>query len=244
VVVTDATPYWLQTFDPARDYELVLPGRPANPQRTPLNHGIGITGGRNVIIMGGAIDVASLPTDPEYRVGIKLRDQRGTVHIEGLRIDNASDGINMDERYGAIVQLENLWIRAPRPYAKSFHSDCVQTWAGPAVLRIDHLTCHGTFQGVFLDPDDPKFQGVHPTPAQFDLRNVNVVLTGDAAGYAFQAIARAKRYPIAGTAIYGISPTRKIENGGFRRVTTGLPPTGDFVHASAIGPDYVSPGYA
>ena len=246
-VVTDATPFWLPTMDPSRDYRIVLPGMPGNSQTTPLNHGIGVNGGRNVVIIGGHISIPDSITDPEYRVGIKLRNQHGTVHVEGVELLNTSDAINMEQKYGAIVQLENIWARCPTPYETTFHSDIVQTWAGPAELRIDHLTGYSSFQGLMLDPNDPNFQTpAHPVPRLFDFRNINIVRVGTAGGYDYEHVSRGLNDPILGTALFGTSPTGKIVYTGygpFPAVAPTLPPGGDFVTTGEVGLGYVSPGY-
>lgn len=245
VYVTNSSPYWLPTMDSTRDYEIVLPGRPGNPQTTPLNHGIGLVGGRNVVLIGGEIAVPdkSVEPNPEYRVGIKLRHQRGTVHIEGVKITNATDVINMDERYGAVVQLQNINGESSEVDSDTFHSDNLQTWAGPAELRVDGWTGISTFQGFFFNPDDPNFQNPsHPSPRLFDLRRVNIRHLGGA-GYVYERIGS---WPLVGSNLWGAHPDGKIVYTGygpFPAVSTGEP-VSDFVPEALVGIGYVSPGYA
>jgi hypothetical protein len=242
VNVSDSTPYWLATFDDTRDYIVKLPAT------TALHHGIGITGGHHVVLIGGEIAIPSTTTDPEYRVGIKLRNQTGTVHIEGLKITNASDGINMQQQKNATVQLENLYIETPTAYENSdgsgFHADIIQTWAGPTVLRIDHLTGKSAFQGLFFDPNDPNF-APHPAPAQFDLRNINIDSNGSGSGYNYETVTRNTPWTLTGTNIYGTNPTGHVVYTGygpFPAVTTGHP-TSDYVATTTAGTGYQSPGY-
>jgi hypothetical protein len=242
VTVTDSTPYWLATFDDTRDYIVKLPAT------TALHHGIGITGGHHVVIIGGEIAIPSTTTigDPARRVGIKLRNQTGTVHLEGLKITNASDAINMQQQKGATVQLQNLYLDAPQPYENSdgsgFHSDLVQTWAGPSTLRIDRLTGRSSFQGLFFDPNDPNFMP-HPNPATFDLRNINIDSNGTGSGYNYETVARNTTWTFTGTNVYGTNPTGHVVcRCRFPKVATTRP-AADFVPATSVGIGYRSPGY-
>jgi hypothetical protein len=245
IYVTNSTPYWLPTLDETRDYVVVLPGRPGNPQATPLNHGIGIVGGRNVVLVGGEIVLPSKSAqpDPEYRVGLKLRQQRGTVHVEGVKILNASDAINLDQRYGAVVQLQNIYAESSPDDADTFHNDLLQTWAGPAELRVDRFSGRAAFQGFFLNPDAKEFQTpAHPSPRLFDLRRVNI---SEPTGTSY-VYGRVGSWPMSGTSLYGTHYANKLINsvyGTFPTVVNGTPPTGDFAPPSSVGSPYVSPGY-
>jgi hypothetical protein len=243
VNVTNSTPYWLVTFNNNTDYIIQLPTGSA------LTHGIGITGGRNVVIIGGEINISNSYTNPEDRVGIKLRNQAGTVHIEGLKILNASDGINMEQKLGATVQLENLYVETPLPYEDvgggGFHADIVQTWAGPSNLRIDYLTGKSSFQGLFFDPNDPYFEP-HANPNIWEINHVNIDSNGAGSGYDYESLSRSISWTFIGSNLYGTNPTGHIVYTGFGpfpSVTTGSPPGGDFVPSSSVGLGYVSPGY-
>ncbi|WP_027005102.1 hypothetical protein [Conexibacter woesei] len=161
-------------LDPRRDYRVVLP-------RTPVRvaGGLTIAGGRNVVVRGGQVVVpwqGARPASGSTRRGLFLTGQTGTVHVEGLRLSgDLGDGIDLDERLGATVQLENIRVdRVTARDTKKFsdtHPDVVQSWAGPKVLRIDRLSAATDYQGFFLLPD----QFAKGTTARVDLRHVDLV---------------------------------------------------------------------
>ena len=90
-----------------------LPDRaPATPVR--VAGGLTIAGGRNVVVRGGQVVVpwqGARPASGSTRRGLFLTAQTGTVHVEGLRLSgDLGDGIDLDERLGATVQLENIRV--------------------------------------------------------------------------------------------------------------------------------------
>jgi hypothetical protein len=150
-------------LDPHRDYLLRLPsGRPLNSPK-----GLRIQGGHNVVLVGGTLNV------PGKGGGILLRDQTGTMHLEGVRITGPAleEGIDIDQRKGATVQLQNLWLGTVHGSYRTNHADLIQTWAGPRRLRIDGLVGTTQYQGFFLLPNQ-FLRG--PRPAEFDLRNIYI----------------------------------------------------------------------
>jgi hypothetical protein len=153
-------------LDPLKDYRVVLPSTPVT-----LGGAVTITGGRNVVIMGGIISVPSrstLPADNSRR-GLYLKGQTGTIHIEGVHLTgDLSDGVNLDERLGAVVQLENIKIDMVHGSHDGHHADVVQTWAGPRILRIDGLLAGTQYQGMFLLPNQQWKSG--PAPQEFTIR--------------------------------------------------------------------------
>jgi hypothetical protein len=161
-------------LDPRRDYRIVLP-------RTPVRvaGGLTISGGHNVVLRGGQVTVpwqGARPASGSTRRGLYLTGQSGTVHVEGLRLSgDLGDGIDLDERNGATVQLENIRVdRVTARDTKKFsdtHPDVVQSWAGPKVLRIDRLSATTDYQGFFLLPD----QFAKGTTSRVDLRHVDLV---------------------------------------------------------------------
>ena len=164
-------------LDPDRDYVVSLPARPVV-----LDGGLVVLGGRNVVLIGGEIEVPAASTAPKtaQRRGLYLRDQRGTVHIEGLRIDgpDLAEGIDLDQRQGAVVQLENIQLGTVQGSYETNHADLLQTWAGPRVLRVDGLQGTTGYQGLFLLPDEYGTQ----LPDNFDLRRI-VISATSTAGY-------------------------------------------------------------
>jgi hypothetical protein len=143
-------------LDVTRDYVVKLP-RDAPLEAT---GGLSITGGRNVVLVGGEIaipDQGPAPGANDQRA-LYLKGQTGTVHVEGLLLSgpDLNEGINLDQRLGATVQIQNVRVEGAAPRAVDggavHHTDIVQTWAGPAQLRIDRLTASTGYQGFFLQP--------------------------------------------------------------------------------------------
>jgi hypothetical protein len=168
------------TLDPDRDYLIVMPDRPIS-----FVGGLRIVGGRNVVLVGGEVVAPSenAAPDPRSRRGLLLKNQTGTVHVEGLRIsgDDLSEGINLDQSLGATVQLENISVTTVHGTRESNHADVLQTWAGPSKLRIDGLQGSTVYQGLFLLPK----QFVDAEPVSFDLRRIVLTSAGKdgTAGY-------------------------------------------------------------
>ena len=166
-------------LDPTRDFTVVLPEGPVD-----LGGGVTLDGGRNVVVIGGLITIPPrdrVPSDLARR-GLYLKGQRGTVHVEGVHITgDVSDGINLDEREGATVQIENVWIDRVHGGAETHHADVLQTWAGPQVLRIDRLRATTEYQGLFLLPNQLWKAG--PPPEEVTIRQ-SLVTMAPGSGYA------------------------------------------------------------
>lgn len=173
ITVTAATPKI--ELSPERDYIVRLPSSPLT-----LKGGLRIEGGRNVVLLGGEIAVPSKSDAPESRdrTGLLLKNQTGTIHVEGLRItgEDLAEGINLDQSEGATVVLQNIYIDTVRGSRDGHHADVLQTWAGPAALRVDGLVGSTEYQGMFLLPQ----QFVDTPPESFDLRRI--VITGEPDG--------------------------------------------------------------
>jgi hypothetical protein len=153
------------------DPQTITPG----PDRTTLNldahhdyvihvgkrrKGLIVNGGHHVVMIGGEIRIGwqGEHANHNLRRGLLLKNQTGTIHVEGLRIGGSDlgEGIDLDERRGATVQLVNLRIgtvtaRDTKHFSDT-HPDLVQTWAGPKRLRIDGLQGRTGYQGLFLLP--------------------------------------------------------------------------------------------
>ncbi|HEV7298366.1 MAG TPA: PEP-CTERM sorting domain-containing protein [Tepidisphaeraceae bacterium] len=250
-VLRDA-PAWKTTpghldLDVTKDYVIHMPSTSMT-----VPGGLGIIGGRNVVVIGGDVrfDEAPAADSPStHRRGLYVKGSTGTVHVEGLRIggDHLAEGINIDVRTpGAIVQVQNMRIGRALGSREGHHADVLQTWGGPSQLRVDRLSGFSSYQGFFLNPMD-----FSSTPVDlFDFRNMNVV-TG---GYAYW---QTSDFPIAIQNVWARSenPTRdnvddllwpKVGTQNWRDwadVRLGTPPGGDFVPEGVAGVDYVSPGY-
>jgi len=244
-------------LDHSQDYRLVMP---PEPLRAP--GGLTIFGGRHVVLVGGAIEVPSAADapEPQQRRGLYLKDIAGTVHVEGLHIAGAdlAEGINIDvRRPGAIFQLQNLRVECVHGSFKSNHADVVQTWGGPDILRIDKLTGHSGYQGLFLCPDDVPQDFV---PTLFDVRRVNLIGNQQSAylywrgkadtrggkldwGWHVEELWAQPREQAAGQRDMFLWPKPSHGDTSWAIVQEGVPPGGDFVPAGVAGVGYVSPGY-
>lgn len=162
-------------LDPGRDYVLRLPAGPLQVDR-----GLRIEGGRNVVLIGGEIVVPTEAEAPDTgdRTGLLLKNQTGTIFVEGLKISGAdlAEGIDLDQAKGATVVLQNIEVGLVHGSREGHHADVLQAWAGPARLRVDGLKGATQYQGLFLLPQ----QFIDPPPMEFDLRRV--IITGDTSG--------------------------------------------------------------
>jgi hypothetical protein len=180
-VVVDAGHHSLD-LDPDTDYRVVLPPSAA----TVLVGGVTIVGGHNVVVIGGVVNVPSMSKYPDKgpssdqdksgaRRGMYLKGQTGTVHIEGVHFTgDLSDAFNLDEREGAVVQLENIRVDLVHGGRDLHHADVIQTWAGPRILRVDGLLAATQYQGFFLLPNQWFKDG--PAPEEVVFRRTTVTM--------------------------------------------------------------------
>lgn len=168
-VSVDATSNVL-SLDPERDYVVAMPDEP-------LRRGLVLKGGRNVVLIGGEIDIPWQGTNPTIaqRTGLKIVGATGTVHVEGLLLhgEDISEGIQIDAPQ-AIVQLQNIGVfgihaRDQVDFSDN-HPDIVQTYGNVRELHIDGLTGSSDYQGLLFKVD------VGPGPhGPVTLRNVNLI---------------------------------------------------------------------
>jgi hypothetical protein len=164
-------------LDPNRDYVVVLPRTPVT-----LPGGVEISGGHNVVMIGGVVQVPSMgeTSDVKKRRGFYLKGQTGTIHIEGVRMTgDLSDGFNLDEREGATVQIQNVQVDLVHGSHDGHHADVLQTWAGPRILRVDGLRAATEYQGFFLLPTQQWSDGEDPESFVFR-RTVLSMMPGSA----------------------------------------------------------------
>ena len=227
------------TLDMARDYILVI--------KEKLLGGLSIYGGRNVVLIGGHIEIQSV-TD---RRGLYLKHWTGTMHVEGLLIDgeHLGEGVNIDTRtVGAIAQIQNVrvgYVHGTPEEAACYtcpgvhHPDILQNWGGPTYYRIDRLTGSTDYQGFMIQPT----QFGDPTVLA-DFRNMNISGQG---GYLIFRAGGTQDFAFTNVWLHKTGGTKYAypesdpEWTGFNR---GVPPGGDFVPAGVAGMSYVSPGYA
>jgi hypothetical protein len=242
-------------LDPTRDYIV----RIGDVNRL---YGVGIEGGHNVVIIGGHITIPWAGTDlpPYARRGLGLKGQTGTVHIEGLLIDNEggdlSEGIQIAAPR-AVVQIENVRITGIHARDEvgftDNHPDLIQPWGGFKGLRIDHFTGGTDYQGISLFGEEPL--------GPVDIRSANIVGTYPS-HFVFWAVDPS--LPVQLTNVYAQQggrhtfaeaaapdPTLSCDGACLTfpgtavtgTIRDGLPPGGDFVPEGVAGVGYVSPGY-
>jgi len=229
-------------LDKSTDYELVMPDEP-------LPQGLSVYGGRNVVLVGGEIRIET--GEGEGARGLYLRDQTGTVHVEGLRLGgtNLSEGINLDQRLGAVVQLQNILVDGVKGSREGHHADLLQSWAGPRQLLVDGLSGTTGYQGFFLLPN--QF-GDQAEPEVVDLRRVDIA--GADSGSAYMLWRDDADWPVMTEDVW-VDPTSgeaedrrdflwdRDGDDSWEGVSVGAPPEGQFVPEGTAGVDYVSPGY-
>jgi hypothetical protein len=136
-------------LDTDKDYIVKLPG-------ARKVGGTAIIGGRNVVIVGGHITVPEGARTGAERRAIYIKDNAGTVHVEGVLIDSSggapSDAIAIAAP-DSVVQIQNVRVDDLKGSESGWHADIVQPWGGVKELRIDRLTGSTSYQGLFLRPD-------------------------------------------------------------------------------------------
>ncbi|QRK09911.1 hypothetical protein JQX13_07350 [Archangium violaceum] len=226
-------------LDKTRDYVLVI--------KEKLLGGLSIHGGRNVVLIGGHIEIQRV-TD---RRGLFLDGWTGTMHVEGLLIDGEHLGdavVISTGTAGTILQLQN--VRTGKVHGTPeeaacytcpgvYHPDVLQNYGGPTYYRIDRLTGSTNYQGLMVQPEE-----FGTSTVLADFRNMNI--TSDGAYFIYRAsgtqdfvLTNVWFYKAQGTK-YGY-PENDPE---WAAIKKGLPPGGDFVPAGSVGMNYVSPGYA
>jgi len=255
-------------LEPERDYQIVLTETVSAPG------GVILDGGRDVVLIDGHITIpwAGPGAGGDQRRALLLQHQTGTVHIEGLLIDNSggdlSEGIQIDAK-SAIVHIENVRISGVHARDEvnfsDNHPDLIQPWGGVRELLVDHLTGSTGYQGLFLVANFGKIGHVV-------LRNVNLTATASGKYLLWKGPDRAQTFPMEIEGLWldtsaaggpvGIwpdgrsaTPCRAVVAADRNSVSwapgcgtegsaqIGLPPGGDFVPAARIGLGYVSPGY-
>lgn len=247
--VNNATPSWVTgQLNPSTDYRIIID--------EPLTNTLLIGGGHNVVIIGGEINkaVVSSHPNPDQTYGMYLVDQTGTIHVEGVYFHGAGlgEGVVTNEGKGATVQLENLRIEVtyPTPSDYSIHPDVFQTWRGPYILRMDHLTGSSTNKAFNFQPFE---YGWYLTGA-WDVRNTNLATVGPDQSYILWRDniedSTQQRFPwwAETNSNFYINPGRAWgwcwpSSQHWQLFTMGVPPTGDYVPSGVAGMNYKSPGY-
>jgi hypothetical protein len=214
--------------------------------------GLHIEGGRNVVVIGGLVDVGSgfysggtgpgVMADGYVKRACYFLGQTGTVHIEGVAFTSStgslSEGLNISAP-AARVTVQNVRILVPLVGSKAYnHADALQSWNGPRWLGVDGFTATTGYQGMFLNAHD---LGTAPVDEDWVLRRVE--LNGNAqAKYLLWKVAPPTRLVV----------DRVFTSGGLGNypnasawpgVVHGSAPAGKG-YAATAGFGYVSPGYA
>ncbi len=231
---------WL-TLSPDRDYIVRM------PQALRGSGGLTIEGGHNVVLVGGEIVIPKIPTplngDRTNRA-VELKDQTGTIYLEGIRITGAgaSEGIDLDEPDPqSIVQLENIRIDGIRAYDEQSwtdnHPDLIQTWAGPGRLEVDRLTGFTDYQALYLSPEE---HGPNIRSASFynvDMGGLPVKTSPVGA-----MLWKMSKFP---TTLKNVwlkrHPSTTVEVGAWPGLRLGAPRIRSYVRKGDAGVGYVSP---
>ena len=138
-------------LEPGKDYMIQMPPTPVTSEG-----GVWLVGGRNIVMVGGEIfndtPIADgAETDLAY--GLYLKDQTGTVHLEGLSIHGRGIGqaVVLSEPNGATVQLQHSRLETLHPVGY-VHTDGIQSWSGPLRLRLFDVTIVTAGVGLQTQP--------------------------------------------------------------------------------------------
>ena len=214
-------------------------------------HGLEVSGGRNVVIIGGTVDVGGgwyssgtgpgVPADHYVKRAAYFTGQTGTVHLEGVRFISStgslSEGINVSAPL-AKVHVQNVAMGSTLVGEKAYnHADCLQVWNGPTSLKVDGFSCVTGYQGMFLNPHDTSTASV--ISSDWQLKRVGIVGNAQAKYILWKvappaSIATSEVYTKGGNGNWNASTD-------WSKVVTGSAPE-DFGASAGYG--YVSPGYA
>ena len=139
-------------LDRTRDYIIDLPDKKKVG-------GLSIKGGRNIHIIGGHITANPnhLTDNAAVTSGVmalRIVHNYGTVHIEGLLIDDSaggqSDAINVTAPYST-VQIQNVRVERISGRDDQVHADLIQIGNDDVKeLRVDRFTGYSNYQGLFF----------------------------------------------------------------------------------------------
>lgn len=256
ITVTNTTDRSL-TLTAGQDYIIKL------PQKITASGGVSINGGRNVVLIGGEIDIpyqGAYVNDSAFgrkRRALYVQNWSGTFHIEGLWIhgDDLAEGIDVDTRtVGATLQVQNVRVdnvhSRPEEIAANWsgthHPDIIQNWGGPTYYRIDRLTGSSDYQGFMMQPT----QFGNPT-ALCDFRRIDLSASNPNAGGAYQFFKAGTINAFKLIDVWLNPRAAQAWRGGaypesepaWDAINVGVPPSGSFVAAGVAGLTYSSPGY-
>lgn len=231
---------------PGKDYVIDLAGRTWKNTR-----GLWIEGGRNVVVIGGTVDVGAgyyaggsgpgVMADGYVKRAAYILGSTGRVHLEGVAFTSStgslSEGINISAA-SATVTVQNCRHLVPLAGSKAAnHADALQCWNGPRWLGVDGFTATTGYQGMFLNAHDT---GSGPVDEGWVLRRVE--LNGNAqAKYILWKVA-----PPSTLVLDRVFTSGGLGNypnaSAWPGVVHGPSPAGKG-YAATAGASYVSPGY-
>ncbi len=235
-------------LEPDKDYVIKMPATPVTAEG-----GVWIVGGRNVVVVGGEI-FDDTPITPDMTndlaYGLYLKDQTGTVHVEGLWIHGRGIGqaIVLSEAKGATVQVEHCRFETLHPVGY-VHTDGIQSWAGPLRLRLFDVSI--VTAGVGLQTQPHQFEP--EVVDAWEYRRLNIRQT-TANAYALwkergtggwwreihEDVWVKHRGYLAWPDVAHWNPGGNSLVEG-TKLHLGVPPGGDFVREGSVGIGYVSP---
>jgi hypothetical protein len=177
------------------------------PTSGPLVGGITITGGRNVQIIGGEIDLTyPCSNDESDCMGIYIaKKSPGAVFVEGVWIHNpahigrtcpggasstsqtcsSGDGIDINTTANGVINvniitLENIRVDGISGCSGfSDHADVFQPYQAPDdTIQIDRMTGVTNCQGFMLDPD-LAYSVWHTFPSSIMIQDTNIDVTSN-----------------------------------------------------------------
>ena len=224
-----------------RDYRVVLE-RPFRERG-----GVQIIGGHDVVLVGGHITIsrAGPRATVADRRGLLIAGQTGTVHVEGLLIDDAGGDLSEGVQIAAPrarVQIQNTRVAGvharDRKRFSDNHPDVIQTPGGVGELRLHRFTGTTTYQGLFLRGDRGPVGRVR-------MSKVNVVgsptaryLLWKRCADSYPAPCSGPDFPLAASDVWvrpadgrslRLSLKPEPPAGDWAGVREGVPPGGDFV---------------
>lgn len=151
VQVVDHSTDWYP-LNPNQDYILQLSST-AKVQPAGSSGMAQILGGRNLVLIGGTIDISGGSTAPNQSAGRALyfNGQTGIVHIEGLYVSggNFAEGVDIYSPE-AIFQLVNCRMDGLPADNGAIHPQFIAPYAGYKELRVDRFTGSTAYQGFQL----------------------------------------------------------------------------------------------
>jgi len=132
---------------PNDNIRLVMPS-------SPVRNTVFVDGGRNVVVIGGTVDIDNGAGSDSEMMGMRFRDQTGIIHVEGIHLtgDRLVEGIQFDAPDAHAV-VQNVRIDPIKGSSKENHADLIQPWGSLESLKIDRLTGTSHFQGLMLKAD-------------------------------------------------------------------------------------------